>query len=109
MIESDLNNPLYMTIIAATASSLTIPATKFRNNFSEYLDEAANKGKTIFIKKGKKVIVKIVSVEAAETKAEPEKSEENIIDKTFGMCNFGLPRKLLIKIAEDDDFSPFDV
>jgi len=109
MIDLDLNNSINMNTIVSTASSLTIPATKFRNNFSEYLDEAANKGKTIYIKKGKKVIVKMVSVEAVETKAEPEKPEESIIDKTFGMCNFGLPRKLLIKIAEDQDLSPFDL
>jgi prevent-host-death family protein len=93
--------------MTSTASSLTIPATKFRNNFSEYLDEAANKGKTIYIKKGKKVIVKIMSVDAKETKAEPTKPDENIVDKMFGMANFGLPRKLLIKIAEDPEYSLF--
>ena len=88
-------------------NSLTVPATKFRNNFSEYLNEAANKGTTIYIKKGKKVIVKIVSVEAAETKAEKAKPEQDIVDKTFGICNFGLPRKLLIEIAEDPEYSLF--
>lgn len=86
--------------------SLTVPATKFRNNFSEYLDEA-NKGKTIYIKKGKKVVVKMVSVEKALT--EEGKQEEDIVDKMFGMANFGLPRDVLIRIAEDEEFSPFDV
>ena len=96
-----------MTTIATTASSLTIPATKFRNNFSEYLDEAANKGKTIYIKKGKKVIVKMVSVEAVEAKMVQAKPKEDVVDKMFGMTNFGLPRKLLIKIAEDPEYSLF--
>jgi prevent-host-death family protein len=86
--------------------SLTVPATKFRNNFSEYLDEA-NKGKIIYIKKGKKIVVKMVSVDKPDI--EEEKPEEDIIDKTFGICNFGLPRELLIRIAEDDEFSPFNV
>lgn len=98
-----------MTTITSTASSLTIPATKFRNNFSEYLDEAANKGITIFIKKGKKVIVKIVSVNIVETKEVPAETQKDIVDKMFGMASFGLPRKLLIQIAEDPDFSPFDI
>jgi len=86
--------------------SLTVPATKFRNNFSEYLDEA-NKGKTIYIKKGKKIVVKMVSVEKSLT--EEEKQEEDIVDKMFGMASFGLPRKVFIQIAEDEELSPFDV
>jgi len=97
-----------MATTDSTGSSLTIPATKFRNNFSEYLDEAANKGKTIYIKKGKKVIVKIISVNLVETKETIQKPGEDIVDKMFGMASFGLPRKLLIEIAEDDDLSPFD-
>lgn len=83
-----------------------MPATKFRNNFSEYLDEA-NKGKTIYIKKGKKIVVKMVSVEKSLT--EEEKQEEDIVDKMFGMASFGLPRKVFIQIAEDEELSPFDV
>lgn len=86
--------------------SLTVPATKFRNNFSEYLSEAS-KGKTIYIKKGKKVVVKMVSVEKSLEKE--EKQEEDIVDKMFGIANFGLPRDVLIKIAEDEEFSPFNV
>jgi len=98
-----------MATFTSSSSSVTIPATKFRNNFSEYLDEAANKGKTIYIKKGKKVIVKIISVNVKEAKEEPANPEEDIVDKMFGMASFGLPRKLLIEIAEDDDLSPFDL
>lgn len=86
--------------------TLTVPATKFRNNFSEYLDEA-NKGKTIYIKKGKKIIVKMVSVE--KSLEEEGKQEEDVVDKMFGIANFGLPRDVLIKIAEDEEFSPFSV